>query len=109
MGSRCCEGRALLCSAAAVLVFQGKDTAAFMKRINSGYWPALKMNWKMWTPIQFINVKYVPVQVSVVLFLPLCRVQMRLETLPPLCGVLNSHMLSGSVTQKQLTCSCMCE
>ncbi|XP_029474868.1 pescadillo homolog isoform X3 [Rhinatrema bivittatum] len=27
-----------------------------------GYWKALKMNWKVWTPFQFINVNYVPVQ-----------------------------------------------
>ncbi|XP_048369594.1 peroxisomal membrane protein 2 [Sphaerodactylus townsendi] len=46
-------------------LLEGKDTSAFTKRINSGYWRALKMNWKMWTPIQFINVKYVPVQFRV--------------------------------------------
>lgn len=37
--------------------------------MKSSYWAALKMNWKVWTPVQFINLTYVPMQVSVFLFL----------------------------------------
>ncbi|XP_062999821.1 peroxisomal membrane protein 2 [Elgaria multicarinata webbii] len=46
-------------------LLEGKDTSAFVKRVKSGYWPALKMNWKMWTPVQFVNLNYVPMQFQV--------------------------------------------
>ncbi|XP_064235633.1 peroxisomal membrane protein 2-like isoform X2 [Aotus nancymaae] len=29
---------------------------------GGGFWPALKMNWRVWTPVQFININYVPLQ-----------------------------------------------
>uniref|UniRef100_A0A8D0GL60 Peroxisomal membrane protein 2 n=1 Tax=Sphenodon punctatus TaxID=8508 RepID=A0A8D0GL60_SPHPU len=45
-------------------VLEGKDLPSFAKRIKRGYWVALKMNWKVWTPFQFINFNYIPMQVS---------------------------------------------
>uniref|UniRef100_A0A670JP85 Peroxisomal membrane protein 2 n=1 Tax=Podarcis muralis TaxID=64176 RepID=A0A670JP85_PODMU len=44
-------------------LLEGKDTSAFVKRMKSSYWTSLKMNWKVWTPVQFINLNYVPMQV----------------------------------------------
>ncbi|XP_029474867.1 pescadillo homolog isoform X2 [Rhinatrema bivittatum] len=41
---------------------EGKDFSTLTERMKIGYWKALKMNWKVWTPFQFINVNYVPVQ-----------------------------------------------
>ncbi|KAM8961172.1 peroxisomal membrane protein 2 [Pelodytes ibericus] len=46
-------------------VLEGKDLATLNKKLKDGYWSALKMNWKVWTPFQFINVNYVPVQFRV--------------------------------------------
>ncbi|KAF7239851.1 Peroxisomal membrane protein 2 [Varanus komodoensis] len=46
-------------------LLEGKGASAFVKRMKSGYWAALKMNWKMWTPVQFINLYYVPMQFQV--------------------------------------------
>lgn len=43
--------------------FQGGDTAAGAAKVRSTFWPALQTNWRIWTPVQFINVNYVPVQV----------------------------------------------
>ncbi|KAM6155326.1 peroxisomal membrane protein 2 [Rhynchocyon petersi] len=42
-----------------------KDMAAFSTKMSRGFWPALQMNWKMWTPLQFININYVPLQFRV--------------------------------------------
>ncbi|XP_001509760.1 peroxisomal membrane protein 2 [Ornithorhynchus anatinus] len=46
-------------------LLEGQNMAAFSKKMRTGYWKALKMNWKVWTPIQFININYVPVQFRV--------------------------------------------
>ncbi|XP_006034679.1 peroxisomal membrane protein 2 [Alligator sinensis] len=46
-------------------LLEGKDFSTFAKKIKNGYWTALKMNWKVWTPFQFINVNYVPMQFRV--------------------------------------------
>ncbi|TNN69624.1 Peroxisomal membrane protein 2 [Liparis tanakae] len=35
------------------------------KKMRGSYWTALKMNWKVWTPFQFININFVPVQFRV--------------------------------------------
>lgn len=43
---------------------QGKDVAAFAAQTRRGFWPALQMNWRIWTPLQFININYVPLQVK---------------------------------------------
>ncbi|MBN3304268.1 PXMP2 protein, partial [Amia calva] len=46
-------------------VLEGKNWSALQGKVRSGYWTALKMNWKVWTPFQFININYVPVQFRV--------------------------------------------
>lgn len=46
-----------------MLSFQGGDAAAGAAKVRSAFWPALQMNWRVWTPVQFINVNYVPLQV----------------------------------------------
>ncbi|XP_064209675.1 peroxisomal membrane protein 2 [Anguilla rostrata] len=46
-------------------VLEGRTISAFQGKVRAGYWPALKMNWKVWTPFQFININYVPVQFRV--------------------------------------------
>lgn len=43
--------------------FQGRDAAALSVQIRRSFWPALRMNWRVWTPVQFININYVPLQV----------------------------------------------
>lgn len=47
------------------MYLQAKGWADFEKKIRATYWTALKMNWKVWTPFQFVNVNFVPVQVCV--------------------------------------------
>lgn len=32
-------------------------------KLKRSFWTALKMNWKVWTPFQFVNINFVPVQV----------------------------------------------
>ncbi|KAG8596596.1 hypothetical protein GDO81_001981 [Engystomops pustulosus] len=44
---------------------EGKNLKALNQTLKERYWSALKMNWKVWTPFQFINVNYVPVQFRV--------------------------------------------
>lgn len=44
-------------------LLQGRDAAAFAAKMRRGFWPALQMNWRVWTPVQFININYVPLQV----------------------------------------------
>ncbi|XP_020634310.3 peroxisomal membrane protein 2 [Pogona vitticeps] len=46
-------------------LLEGHDSAAFAKKLKSSYWKSLKMNWKLWTPVQFINLNYVPMQFQV--------------------------------------------
>ncbi|KAM7332066.1 hypothetical protein ACRRTK_008774 [Alexandromys fortis] len=48
-----------------VNLLEGKDASAFAAKMRSGFWPALQMNWRMWTPLQFININYVPLQFRV--------------------------------------------
>lgn len=44
---------------------QGKSHRTAQGETRHKIWPALKMNWKVWTPIQFINVNYIPQKVRV--------------------------------------------
>nr|XP_045013153.1 peroxisomal membrane protein 2 [Jaculus jaculus] len=46
-------------------LLEGKDINTFTAKMRSGFWPALQMNWQMWTPLQFININYVPLQFRV--------------------------------------------
>ncbi|KAK0138114.1 Peroxisomal membrane protein 2 [Merluccius polli] len=44
---------------------ESKGLADLQKKLEGTYWTALKMNWKVWTPFQFININFVPVQFRV--------------------------------------------
>ncbi|XP_018411005.1 PREDICTED: peroxisomal membrane protein 2 [Nanorana parkeri] len=44
---------------------EGKGVNSLNKKLKDSYWSTLKMNWKVWTPFQFINVNYIPVQFRV--------------------------------------------
>lgn len=46
-------------------ILEAKGWGDFEKKIRGSYWTALKMNWKVWTPFQFININFVPVQFRV--------------------------------------------
>lgn len=46
-------------------LLEGKNISVFVAKMRSGFWPALQMNWRMWTPLQFININYVPLQFRV--------------------------------------------
>ncbi|KAG8455614.1 hypothetical protein GDO86_001713 [Hymenochirus boettgeri] len=46
-------------------LLEGKNIATLNHKLKDSYWSALKMNWKVWTPFQFINVNYIPVQFRV--------------------------------------------
>lgn len=46
-------------------VLEAKGWEDFEKKMRGSYWTALKMNWKVWTPFQFININFVPVQFRV--------------------------------------------
>ncbi|XP_021547954.1 peroxisomal membrane protein 2 [Neomonachus schauinslandi] len=44
---------------------EGRDAAAVAVQIRRSFWPALCMNWQVWTPAQFVNINYVPLQFRV--------------------------------------------
>ncbi|XP_051515674.1 peroxisomal membrane protein 2 [Myxocyprinus asiaticus] len=44
---------------------EGKKLEDLQNKLKTSYWPAMKMNWKVWTPFQFININYIPVQFRV--------------------------------------------
>ncbi|XP_068559959.1 peroxisomal membrane protein 2-like [Cebidichthys violaceus] len=46
-------------------ILEAKGWRDFEKKMRGSYWTALKMNWKVWTPFQFININFVPVQFRV--------------------------------------------
>nr|XP_046243320.1 peroxisomal membrane protein 2 [Scatophagus argus] len=46
-------------------ILEAKGWGDFEKKMKASYWTALKMNWKVWTPFQFININFVPVQFRV--------------------------------------------
>ncbi|KAM9743822.1 peroxisomal membrane protein 2 [Menidia menidia] len=46
-------------------ILEAKGWEDFEKKMRTSYWTALKMNWKVWTPFQFININFVPVQFRV--------------------------------------------
>lgn len=46
-------------------ILEAKGWGDFEKKMRASYWTALKMNWKVWTPFQFININFVPVQFRV--------------------------------------------
>ncbi|KAM6930465.1 peroxisomal membrane protein 2 [Xenentodon cancila] len=46
-------------------ILEAKGWEEFEKKMRRSYWTALKMNWKVWTPFQFININFVSVQFRV--------------------------------------------
>ncbi|KAL2092801.1 hypothetical protein ACEWY4_012599 [Coilia grayii] len=44
---------------------EGKTSQDLKDKLSRSYWPALKMNWRIWTPFQFLNINFVPVQFRV--------------------------------------------
>ncbi|XP_037673239.1 peroxisomal membrane protein 2 isoform X3 [Choloepus didactylus] len=46
-------------------LLEGRSMAAFSTKMREGFWPALRTNWEVWTPVQFINLNYVPLQCRV--------------------------------------------
>lgn len=46
-----------------VIHFEFKGWNELEKKLKGSFWTALKMNWKVWTPFQFVNINFVPVQV----------------------------------------------
>ncbi|XP_037536356.1 peroxisomal membrane protein 2 [Nematolebias whitei] len=46
-------------------ILEAKGWEDFENKLRKSYWTALKMNWKVWTPFQFININFVPVQFRV--------------------------------------------
>uniref|UniRef100_A0A8C9PDA7 Peroxisomal membrane protein 2 n=1 Tax=Spermophilus dauricus TaxID=99837 RepID=A0A8C9PDA7_SPEDA len=46
-------------------LLEGKDAETLATKMRSGFWPALRMNWQVWTPLQFVNINYVPLQFRV--------------------------------------------
>ncbi|KAM9810660.1 peroxisomal membrane protein 2 [Neosynchiropus ocellatus] len=49
----------------AMNILEAKGWEDFEKKMRRTYWTALKMNWRVWTPFQFVNVNFVPVQFRV--------------------------------------------
>uniref|UniRef100_UPI00398E92D4 peroxisomal membrane protein 2 n=1 Tax=Pristiophorus japonicus TaxID=55135 RepID=UPI00398E92D4 len=48
-----------------ISLLEGKNLKALKDKMQTGYWTALKMNWKVWTIFQYININYVPAQFRV--------------------------------------------
>ncbi|XP_028314378.1 peroxisomal membrane protein 2 [Gouania willdenowi] len=46
-------------------ILEAKGWEDFEMKMRRSYWTALKMNWKVWTPFQFVNINFVPVQFRV--------------------------------------------
>lgn len=55
----------LLLFYAVMNALEGKTLADLQNKLKASYWSSMKMNWKVWTPFQFININYVPVQFRV--------------------------------------------
>ncbi|KAJ8312223.1 hypothetical protein KUTeg_009596 [Tegillarca granosa] len=43
-----------------VTILEGHGHEAAITKIKETYWTILKLNWRIWTIFQFINVNYVP-------------------------------------------------
>ncbi|KAI4820482.1 hypothetical protein KUCAC02_028459 [Chaenocephalus aceratus] len=46
-------------------ILEAKGWRDFESKMRGSYWTALKMNWKVWTPFQFVNIHFVPVEFRV--------------------------------------------
>ncbi|KAK7087830.1 peroxisomal membrane protein 2-like [Littorina saxatilis] len=45
-----------------VAIVEGAGTDAAIQKIKDTYWTILKLNWTVWTGIQYINVNYIPLK-----------------------------------------------
>ncbi|KAK7505993.1 hypothetical protein BaRGS_00002715 [Batillaria attramentaria] len=45
-----------------VAIVEGNTSEAAVQRIKETYWMILKLNWTVWTVIQYVNVNYVPLK-----------------------------------------------
>ena len=52
-----------MCNCIAACYLQGYGIQGSLRKLQDTFWTVLKMNWKAWTPFQYINVNYVPIQV----------------------------------------------
>ncbi|XP_064612381.1 peroxisomal membrane protein 2-like [Liolophura sinensis] len=48
-----------------VAILEGLGSDVAIQKIRDTFWTALKMNWRIWTVFQYINVNYVPLQYRV--------------------------------------------
>ncbi|XP_074652834.1 peroxisomal membrane protein 2-like [Tubulanus polymorphus] len=48
-----------------VAVLEGHSSKYAIRKIKDTFWTALKMNWKIWTVFQYVNVNYIPQQYRV--------------------------------------------
>ncbi|XP_071476823.1 peroxisomal membrane protein 2-like [Diadema antillarum] len=46
-------------------ILEGKGHAKSVQKIRETYWIALKMNWRVWTISQYVNINFVPLQFRV--------------------------------------------
>ncbi|XP_033978286.1 peroxisomal membrane protein 2-like [Trematomus bernacchii] len=46
-------------------ILEAKGWRDFESKMRGSYWTALKMNCKVWTPFQFVNINFVPVEFRV--------------------------------------------
>ena len=49
---------------------QGKSQKEAIMKIRQMYWTALKMSWRVWIVFQYINLNYVPRQVTTTCLVP---------------------------------------
>ncbi|XP_038074721.1 peroxisomal membrane protein 2-like [Patiria miniata] len=45
--------------------FEGKSHQTAVEFLKQAYWTVLKLNWKVWTIVQYVNINYVPLQYRV--------------------------------------------
>ncbi|KAL5015865.1 hypothetical protein ScPMuIL_005454 [Solemya velum] len=43
-----------------IAILEGQGNAAAIQKIRDQYWSILLLNWKVWTPVQYLNVNYIP-------------------------------------------------
>lgn len=46
-------------------ILEGKGHSGAVQRIKETFWATLKMNWKIWTAFQYVNINFVPAQFRV--------------------------------------------
>ncbi|KAL3858020.1 hypothetical protein ACJMK2_012636 [Sinanodonta woodiana] len=49
----------------AIAILEGQGTEVALKKVKATFWTILKMNWRVFTVVQYINFKYVPMKYRV--------------------------------------------